>query len=139
MSDVLARLRATAPDHLADEPVAFAYLFGSHARGTATPRSDVDVAVHLVEDAEVDTLDLRLHLAGVLEGAIGVGPVEVVVLDEAPLALAGRVREHGAVFYSRDDVARVRWDSLTARMYHDFKIHETRAAHERLARIAEGR
>lgn len=139
MSDVLARLRVAAPDCLADEPVAFAYLFGSHAEGTPTPRSDIDVAVHLTDGAEVDTLAVRLHLAGVLEQAIGAGPVEVVVLDEAPLALAGRVREHGAVFYSRDDVARVRWDSLTARMYHDFRIHETRSARERLARLAEGR
>lgn len=49
----------------------------------ATPRSDVDVAVHLTEDAEVDTLGLRLHLAGELEEAIGCGPVDVVVLDEA--------------------------------------------------------
>lgn len=118
--------------------MAFAYLFGSQARGTATPRSDVDVAVHLTVGAEVDPLDLRLRLAGELERAIGRGPVEVVVLDEAPLSLAGRVREAGHTIYSRDEVARVRWASLTARMYHDFRIHEERVAREQLARIAEG-
>lgn len=139
MDDVRAALTEAAPACLDGEPVAFAYLFGSHAAGRATARSDVDVAVHLVPDAEVDTLDLRLRLAGALERAAGIGPVEVVVLDEAPLPLAGRVREHGQLIYSRDDVQRVRYESLIGRMYHDFRIHEERSARERLARLAEGR
>jgi uncharacterized protein len=139
MSEVLDRLRDAAPDAFAGEPVAFAYLFGSHATGTATTRSDVDVAVHLEPDAEVDPLDLRLRLASALEAAAGVGPVEVVVLDDAPLALAGRVVEQGRPFHSADDVLRVRHASVTLRRFHDFKIHEERSAKERLARLAEGR
>lgn len=138
MSDVPERLQAAAPACLAEEPVAFAYLFGSHATGDATPRSDIDVAVHLTEDTDVDTLALRFRLAGVLERAIGRGPVEVVVLDDAPLSLAGRVREQGRVIHSRDEVARVRWESLTGRRFHDFRIHEQRSAAERLQQLAEG-
>lgn len=54
MRDVFGRLRGQAPAWLADEPVSFAYLFGSHVAGTATPRSDVDVAVQrLARLAEV--------------------------------------------------------------------------------------
>lgn len=67
------------------------------------------------------------------------GGIEMVVLDEAPLGLRGRIREHGRLFYCRDEVLRVRYESLTSRMYHDFKIHEERSARERLARLAEGR
>ena len=139
MNSVLERLRAAAPEAFAGQPVAFAYLFGSHATGTATDRSDVDVAVHLTPDTDVDTLALRLRLAGRLEQVAGVADVEVVVLDEAPLSLAGRVQEHGQVFFSRDEVLRVRYASLTSRRYHDFKIHEERSARLRLARLAEGR
>lgn len=101
-------------------------------------RSDIDVAVHLTGMATVDTLDLRLRLAGALEQLLDRGNVEVVVLDEAPLALAGRIREGGKLFYCRDDVTRVRYESLISRRYHDFKIHEQRSANERLARLAKG-
>lgn len=140
MSDIVEDLRAQAPACFAGEPIAFAHLFGSRAAGTATARSDIDVAVHLTEDAGiVDTLELRLRLARRLEEALGQGPVEVVVLDESPVALAGRVREEGVVVFSSDEAARVRWDSLTARQYHDFRLHEERSARERLARVARGR
>lgn len=138
MTDVQAAL-IDAATCFADEPVAFAYLFGSHAVGTATDRSDVDVAVHLAPGTRVDTLDLRLRVAARLERLAGVGPVEVIVLDEAPLTLAGRVREHGRLIYCRDHVQRVRYESRIGRMYHDFQIHEERSARERLVRLATGR
>ena len=138
---ILERLRAAAPAAFAGVPVAFAYLFGSHASGQATARSDIDVAVHLVPDAidVVDHLTLRMELAGRIERDVGAGPVEVVVLDEAPIALAGRIREHGRLFYCVDDVQRVRYESRISREFHDFSIHEERSARERLARLAEPR
>lgn len=137
--DVITALRDTAPAVLDDEPVAFAYLYGSHARGTPTARSDVDVAVHLVEGVEVDGLELALRVSRELERAGGIGPLDVVVvLDDAPLPLAGRIQEQGLVIYSRDEVARACWASLTARMYHDWKIREERVAQERLRAIAAG-
>lgn len=139
MSHVGEHLRQAASACFAGEPVAFAYLFGSHARGRALGRSDIDVAVHLAPGTSVDALALRLRLAGALERETGLSPVEVVVLDEAPLSLAGRIREDGLQIFCRDDVARVRYESRIGRVYHDFRIHEERSAAERLARLAEGR
>lgn len=134
---VLNRLCEVAPEALRGRGVTFAYLFGSHATGTATSRSDIDVAVHL-DVSPADSVAEAARLAGLLEQATGLGPIEVVVLNDAPLALAGRIREHGRVIHSQDEVARVRWDSLTARRHHDFRIHEERSAADRLARMAEG-
>jgi uncharacterized protein len=140
MDEVLDRLRRAAPAAFDGEPVAFALLFGSQARGTAGPRSDVDVAVHLTaEAADVDHLDLRLRLAGALEQHAGVGPVEVVVLDDAPLPLAGRAVQEGQVLYSRDDVLRLRATSLTLRMFHDYQLRDERNVQQRLERLASGR
>lgn len=48
--DVLERLRAAAPAALGGEQVILAYLFDSHARGTASPGSDVDVALLLLPE-----------------------------------------------------------------------------------------
>ncbi|CAN5227354.1 hypothetical protein BH20ACT3_BH20ACT3_06560 [soil metagenome] len=65
MTEVAEALRTAAGAAFAGEPIAFAYLFGSHATGTATERSDVDVAVHLQPDATTDqTAGLGLRLAG---------------------------------------------------------------------------
>jgi hypothetical protein len=139
VSEVLARLREVAPAAFDGEPIAFAYLFGSHATGTATARSDLDVAVHLRPGTQLDHLRLRLRLARAVEEQLGGGPIDVVVLDDAPLSLAGRVHETGRVIYSVDDVLRVRYASRISRMYHDFKIHEERSAAERLAQLANGR
>ncbi|MBW3663407.1 MAG: nucleotidyltransferase domain-containing protein [Actinobacteria bacterium] len=97
MATLTERLREAAARVLADGEVAFAYLFGSHAAGTATERSDIDIAVHLrasVELSDDEVLQLRLRLADELERAAGVGPIEVVVLDTAPLTLRGRVQEN---------------------------------------------
>jgi uncharacterized protein len=140
MDEVPDRLRRAAPAAFDGEPVAFGLLFGSHARGTAGPRSDVDVAVHLTPDAaDVDELELRLRLAGALEEHAGVGPVEVVVLDDAPLPLAGRAVQEGQVIFSRDDVLRVRFTSLTLRMFHDYQLRDERNVREHLQRLASGR
>lgn len=133
--DVLERLREVATQALTGQGVAFAYLFGSHALDRATPRSDIDVAVHLTEEAR-DPLSVASRVAGLLERATGLGPIEVVVLDNAPIALSGRIREHGRLIVQNDEVVRVRWDSLTARKYHDFRVHEQRSARERLAALA---
>ena len=137
--DVLQQLRDVAPEAFADTPVLFAYLFGSQATGRTHQRSDVDVAVYLDESVRPDQrLDLSLRLAGTLERAGGVGPVEaLVVLNDARIALAGRVLAERQVLYVRDEPARVRYESLTFRQFHDFKQH-ARPRQQRLAAIARG-
>ena len=90
--DSLDRLRGAAPGSLEGTPVLFAYLYGSLAEGRAGHASDVDVAVYLSPDVPSERyLDLSLQLAGTLSDASGVGGVEVLVLNEAPLPIRGRV------------------------------------------------
>lgn len=136
----MEQLKQVAPAALADVPVAFAYVFGSHATGTATARSDIDVAIAVASDApaDIDTLQLRFDVASRLERALGRGPVEAVVLDEAPLTLCGRVVRTGRPIASFDDVVRVRWASRTGRLYHDFALTETRVARAQLRGLAQG-
>ena len=44
------KLRNIAPDLFKQSPVHFAYLYGSYAKGTAHPFSDLDVAVYVEEN-----------------------------------------------------------------------------------------
>lgn len=137
---VLRRLRAGAPQAFSGGLVRFGYLFGSHACGEAHPRSDVDIAVFLDESVpREDYLDLSLQLAGDLERACGVGPVEaLLVLNDARIALAGRVLAQRQVIFSCDEPTRVRFESTTFRMFHDFEQHARPLRRARLAAIARG-
>lgn len=139
--DVPETLRDTARRVLAEEPVLFAYLFGSQARGTADRHSDIDVAVFVEDSVPPERyLDLSLRLAGELERAAGVGPVEaLVILNQAPLPLAGRVVREGRALYSRDESRRVRYESRIFREFTDFELASRRLEEALLRAHAEGR
>lgn len=79
------------------------YLFGSQARGTATPASDVDVAVFLDAARRPDSpYGYEAGLATDLMAALRVQRVDVVVLNRAPPLLYHRVLRDGRRVLSRD-------------------------------------
>jgi hypothetical protein len=45
--------------------------------------------------------------------------VDLLILDDAPLELAGRVAVGGRLLFEDDQVARVRWEALTRKIYFD--------------------
>lgn len=105
----------------------FAFLFGSSADGTATGDSDVDVAAWWGEHAPA-AWQVRLPSA-----------VDLVVLDTAPLWLAGRVAQHGRMLFDDDPPRRVEWQAETRVRYLDRLplIRETQRTY--LAAVADGR
>jgi hypothetical protein len=68
-----------------------------------------------------------------------VGDIEVAILNELPLSVRGQAVRDGAVIYSRDEPARIRYESRTLRAFFDFEIHAQPLARELLRAIAEGR
>lgn len=89
--------------------VAAAYLFGSVARGTARAGSDVDVAVLLRDDPGHTLASLQLDLEGELERAVG-RPVDLIVLNRAPVDLAHRVLRDGKLLLDADPAARIAFE-----------------------------
>lgn len=137
---VFEQLRGAAERLLPETHVVFAYLFGSHAAGKPHRFSDVDVAV-LLEDSvtQHDYLDRSLGLAGLLSDGAGVGNVEVLVLNDAPLPLVGRAIQQRRVLYSCDEPARVYFESLKLRQFLDFELMMKGLDLKFLADIASGR
>ena len=84
----------------------FVFLHGSRVAGTARPGSDLDVAASFGHPVDSWTLDLP-------DG------VDLLVLDTAPLELAGRVAMHGELLWERDPAARVTWVATTRKVYLD--------------------
>ena len=124
-SDQLAARVGTLGDAIGAVPgVLFAYLFGSQSTGRAGPLSDVDIAVYL--DDSVDALETRLALIDLVSRHVGSDRVDVVVLNSAPIALAGRVVESRRVILDRDPFARHRYESSIIRQFADFRLVERR-------------
>ncbi|CAN5532836.1 hypothetical protein BH20ACT21_BH20ACT21_16050 [soil metagenome] len=138
---VFDELKGAAARLLPETPVVFAYLFGSHAAGRPHRFSDVDVAVLLEESVmQLDYLDHSLELAGLLAEGASVANVEaVLVLNHAPLPLVGRVIQQRRVLYSRDEPARVRFESLKLRQFFDFELTMGPLDRRFLEDIASGR
>lgn len=92
---------------LRDAGARFAYLHGSRATGTHRPGSDIDVAAYFGDRAP-QSFEILLPPG-----------VDLLVLDRAPLELAGRVAAGGKLLYDDDPVARVRWEASTRKIYFD--------------------
>ena len=104
----------------------FALVFGSHARGTATPNSDIDVAAWWASDAPQSwTIDVP-------DG------VDLVELGTAPLELAGRVALEGELLFDDSPVDRVRWVSTTRKIWLDERYRFERSHREFLKAAARG-
>jgi len=130
------RLRAIVSN--APEPVIAVYLFGSVARGTVSPSSDVDLGVLLCTGAP-RTLEERLFdYQDRLQGLVGC-PIHIVILNDAPSDLVHRVLRDGRLLLERDRAARIAFEVRARNMY--FDLQPVLAAYRQrvLARAAERR
>jgi hypothetical protein len=119
-----------------DARVAYALLFGSNARGLARSSSDIDVAIGLAPGAAFSTHDFG-ELVSRLQSAAE-RPVDLVVLDEAPPAVAYRVFRDGVELMVRDRPALVERKARAIVEYLDFQPIEELCASGVLA-AARGR
>ena len=120
-----------------DERIAYALLFGSAARGAAHPGSDIDLAIGLKGGTRLETRELGTLVAS-LEAIAG-RPVDLVVLDDAPVGVAYRVFRDGIVLLERDRQALVARKARAVVEYLDFKPIEERCARGVLKAAARGR
>lgn len=120
-----------------DLRIAYAIVFGSSARGTATSHSDIDVAVDLAEGVRLTALELG-ELAARLEAAAG-RPVDLVLLGDAPPGLAYRIFRDGDVTVVHDPRSLAQRRAQAILEYLDFKPIEELCARGVLAAAAHGR
>lgn len=103
-----------------NEAVVCGYLFGSMARGEPRKNSDTDVAV-LYRHSPIPGFDAAgVPLAGELERLLG-KPVDVVVMNSAPVDLIHRILRDGILIFDRDPLFRVRFEVVARSKYLDLK------------------
>ncbi|MGB4270443.1 MAG: nucleotidyltransferase domain-containing protein [Spirochaetota bacterium] len=118
--DVLIRLEDVKKLFNDDTNVIFAYLFGGLAKGTVTPLSDIDIALYCRHyDAEY-VMNVFVKLCDVCKTS----EIDLVILNTAPVALAGRIVSQKIVIVDKEPFIRHSFESLTLRKYFDFSIKE---------------
>ena len=96
--------------------VRLAYLFGSRARGTATPESDADVAISLGRPMSAPE---KMQIIGDIGALLG-QPVDLVDLETAKGTLLGRIFKEGirliddAAVRERIAASRANWQTDVA-------------------------
>lgn len=101
--------------------LAAVYLFGSHAEGRATARSDVDLAVLFEDDgspsARLDTTTtLQLELKRIVPA-----PMEIVSLNDASPLVEFEATVHGTAVYGRDDDEAALYELRVRGRYDEFR------------------
>ena len=106
---------------LKDEPnIAFMYLFGGLLNKKSNPLSDVDIAVYLKNVKYFDYLGAFSRITDIL----GTDEVDLVVLNNIPISLAGRILQNRKVLIDSNPFLRHKYESLTLRKYFDFSVKE---------------
>ena len=117
-----------------------AYVFGSHARGTPQPHSDVDVAVYVTEPTPVGSAyGYVADLTTALIRAVGRSALDVVLLNGAPPLLYHRVLRDGTRVIARDLKATTTREGRALSRYCDYvpQLAKIEAAYR--ARLASDR
>lgn len=115
----------------AREDIAFAYLFGSRARATPNPLSDVDIAVYLTRGPFSQK---RMEILGHLTDILHTDHLDLVILNTASESLKARVVKDRAILADNTPFMRHRFESLTMRAYMDFSKMENRILERRYLR-----
>lgn len=124
MDESLEAVIAEAVAVLRQAGARFAYLHGSRAAGRHRDDSDVDIAAYFGGQAP-KSFDVLLPPG-----------VDLLILDDAPLELAGRVAVGGRLLFEDDQVARIRWEAMTRKIYFDELPRITQAHQEFAAAVA---
>lgn len=115
-----ARLLTTNVQEIVAEfpAISLIYLFGSQVEGKLGPMSDYDFAILMDHGTTNGKMQAQLtHLLGV---QVGVPRVDVVLLNQATIALAHAVIAQGQLVYQRDVATRVEYEAQVMSLYGDY-------------------
>ncbi|MGQ4872052.1 MAG: type VII toxin-antitoxin system MntA family adenylyltransferase antitoxin [Candidatus Thorarchaeota archaeon] len=107
---------------LTAQDVVLAYLHGSYASETATPLSDIDIAILLAKEVpRSDYARILRDLTFDLSQLIPDIEVDIQILNHAPVEFRYNVIKGGRVIYCADDNIRASFETQTLIEYLDFK------------------
>jgi predicted nucleotidyltransferase len=125
--DIHKQLGLLADLFMENPHIIFAYLFGGMARDKRRPLSDVDLGIYVRNVKRLDFLSLFSEISRTL----GTDEIDLVVLNSAPISLAGRILRKRKVLIDKDPFLRHQYESRILREFFDFAIKEREILHRR--------
>ena len=125
--DIHSRIGLLTDLFMKDSNIVFAYLFGGLAGEQRKPFSDVDLAIYVKNVKKLDYLSLLSKISKILR----TDEIDLVVLNSAPVSLAGRSLQTRKVLVDQDPFLRHKYESQTLREFFDFTIKEKEILHRR--------
>jgi len=120
IAEITEKLNKYFDEH---EEILFAIIFGSTAKGTANKISDVDIAVMISPNFnESFPFGYQAELITDFMRILKRNGVDVVILNEAPIALKHEILRYGKFIYVRDKQARIKFQVDTINQYEDYKM-----------------
>lgn len=121
-ADILSKIPDVKRILLEDHNVIFAYLFGGLSEGKVKPLSDIDISVY-VRDTD-NLAEYKLNLFDRLTDALGTNELDLIILNMAPVSIAGRILENKLILVDKDPPIRHAYESLTLRKFFDLRVKE---------------
>ena len=124
---------------LSQEQVKLAYRFGSLVAGRAGPLSDIDLGV-LLEDSlsKRERFKLHLKLLDELTAILRTDKIDLVIMNDAPLALTYEIIKANYSLLVRDRSEKIAFEHGILSQYLDRRYYETRWTVLYLKRVADG-
>lgn len=121
--NILENIEAAKEVLSRDKNVVFAYLFGGLVgKDKPAPLSDVDMAVYVQSLNRLG--EYKLKLFDRLTDALKTEELDLVILNVAPISLSGRIQMNKKILVDKKPFIRHKYESLTLRMFFDFRIKE---------------
>ena len=110
-----------------DSNILFAYLFGGLVRDKRKPLSDVDLGIYVKNVKRLNFLSLFSKISQIL----CTDEIDLVVLNTAPISVAGRILQKRRILIDKDPFLRHQYESVILREFFDFTIKEKEILHKR--------
>lgn len=106
------------------QPVVVVYFFGSIATGLENSQSDVDIAVLFDDSVKKETrFQKKLEILGVLTSILRRDDVDVVILNDSPVALKFSAIQPAKIIYEKDTYKKVLFEAKALSDYQDYSYY----------------
>lgn len=113
--------------------IIFAYIFGSYAQGKDRVDSDIDIAIFLEENVDIDTyLEMKMRLEEACKREI-----DLIILNDTKPLLRYEIYKSNVPLFCRDKSLETRFKVKTLFEYSDFKKYLDLSYDKTIERLRE--